>query len=375
MDQVIQAILASTVGFFIVSLIFAVVCVVCKGIKKRKRQVRVTRSISNVEAPSNTFDESASFDPNLNRISMAELIHATSNFSASGIIGDGSFGMVYKAKLANGVTVAVKKLDKDAFQGLREFRAEMETLGKLRHSNIVNLLGYCVSGSDRVLIYEFIQRGSLDQWLYDIASEDDVALSVSSPSTASSTYRVPLSWETRKKIIIGVANGLRYLHGLDTPVVHRDIKTSNVLLDSKFEAHIADFGLARQIEALHTHVSTQVAGTIGYMPPEYREGLTTATVKVDVYSFGVLMIEVATGTRPNWPVKMNGEDVGLVERARRMVGQSRVMELLDASLSKDGVKKDEVKEYFRIAFLCSSEEPKKRPNMVEVVDMLNRISL
>ncbi|KAE8701834.1 peroxidase 12-like [Hibiscus syriacus] len=235
---------------------------------------------------------------------MEELAAATKNFSSDLIIGEGSFGYVYKATLSNGVTVAIKKLDPNAFQGLREFRAEMETLGKLRHDNIVKILGFCSSGLDRVLIYEFIERGSLDQLMYDEGQENSVD--------------GLLNWHTRKKIVRGIANGLAYLHGLDTPIIHRDIKASNVLLDQNFNAHISDFGLARQIQESRSHVSTQVAGTMGYMPPEYREGNTAATVVADVYSFGILMIEIATQNRPSWPVKLEGKAIGLVEWARRM---------------------------------------------------------
>lgn len=294
---------------------------------------------------------------------MEELKIATKNFSTDLIIGDGSFGLVYKATLSSGVTVAIKKLDPDAFQGFREFRAEMETLGKLRHPNIVKIRGYCVCGVDRVLILEFIERGSLDQWIHDTSS-----------SNAEQLVKSPLSWETRLKIVRGVANGLSYLHGLDTPIIHRDIKASNVLLDLNFEAHIADFGLARRIDASHSHVSTQVAGTMGYMPPEYKNGLTAATVQADVYSFGILMFEVATAERPNLPTMLDGKEVGLIEWARKMVGQNRHMEMLDSSIPKEGLSEDEVKEYFRIASLCTDEIRGDRPAMSEVVNLLKGLA-
>ncbi|OVA09173.1 Protein kinase domain [Macleaya cordata] len=297
---------------------------------------------------------------------MPELIIATRNFSTDRIIGDGSFGLVYKARLSNGVTVAVKKLSNDAFQGFREFQAEMETLGKnkIRHPNLVRILGYCVSGDDRILIYEFIEKGSLDQWLHDT--------SLSSSLDENKINIRPLSWETRVKIIKGVAKGLVFLHTLETPIIHRDIKASNVLLDSEFEAHIADFGLARRVNAWHSHVSTQVAGTIGYMPPEYKAGVTAATVKADVYSFGTLMIEVATGKRPNLPTKIEtGKEVGLVEWARRMLAEGRHFEMIDKSMPREGLREGEIGEFLRIACLCTSEGSKDRPSMEEVVTMLN----
>lgn len=318
-------------------------------------------------AVSNGLDESAFFDPSISRISMAELLAATKHFAAEGIIGDGSFGFVYKARLNNGVTVAVKKLNREAFQGFREFRAEMETLGRIRHSNLVKMLGYCVAGEDRVLIYEFVARGSLDQWLYDTSS-------------SRSGQPQSLDWKLRKKIVKGIASGLCYLHeGCEPRIIHRDIKASNVLLDPDFEAKIADFGLARRMDGSHSHVSTQVAGTMGYMPPEYRDGVTIATVKADVYSFGILMVEVATGKPPNWPIKVEGEkgkEVCLIVWARRMVEAGKHMEMVDSSILPEKVDSEvetEVKEYLRIAYRCTSESSKDRPTMGEAVAMLNAL--
>ncbi|XP_011042886.1 PREDICTED: putative serine/threonine-protein kinase [Populus euphratica] len=362
----LQAALAAAASFFLITLIFAIIVIVCKSTsnqdysRRRRRHHHQTRTVPNPEL-SITIDESASFDPAMNRISMEELKVSTKNFSTDLVIGDGSFGFVYKATLFNGSTVAIKKLDPDAFQGFREFRAEMETLGKLRHRNIVKILGYCVSGLERVLILEFVERGSLDQWIHDISSTNNEQF-----------VKFPLPWETRIKVVRGVANGLAYLHGLETPIIHRDIKASNVLLDSEFEAHIADFGLARRIDASHSHVSTQVAGTLGYMPPEYKEG-AGATVKVDVYSFGILMFEVATAERPNLPKVVEEKEVLLIEWVRKMLGQNRHMEMLDSNTPKEGLSEDEVKEYFRIASLCT-EESGDRPAMSEVVDLLKKLS-
>ncbi|KAL2894440.1 Leucine-rich repeat receptor protein kinase EMS1 [Bienertia sinuspersici] len=290
---------------------------------------------------------------------MSEVSEATNNFDSKLIIGDGSFGLVYRAKLSNGVTVAVKKLSPDAFQGLREFRAEMETLGKLRHPNIVKMLGYCASGLDRVLIYEFIEKGSLDQWLQ---------------SSSCNSWWVPLSWELRVNIIRGVANGLAFLHRLDNVIVHRDIKPSNVLLDNDFEAHIADFGLARRIQAAYSHVSTQAAGTMGYMPPEYLEGCMMATVKGDVYSFGVLMFEVASGKRPNWPITENCREISMLDWAKKRIAESKHVEVLDETIPTKGFKQDQAHEFFKIANLCTNQKPSERPYMSHVVEMLERLT-
>ncbi|XP_058091020.1 leucine-rich repeat receptor protein kinase EMS1 [Magnolia sinica] len=400
MDPTLQALTAAAASFIAVTFIFTIILFLCRRDKthhgrrqqhqrrrQRQHQQQQQQQLQqNKHNPNSTLDESASFDPSLNQISMPELIAATRNFAADGIIGDGSFGFVYKANLSNGVTVAVKKLSRDAFQGPREFRAEMETLGKIEHQNLVKMKGYCVSGEERLLIYEFIQRGSLDQWLHDISSMSITSISSSQSSSASLPNLLQLSWAKRIKIIKGVANGLRYLHDECNPrIIHRDIKASNVLLDLEFEAHIADFGLARIVDASHSHVSTQVAGTMGYMPPEYKDGLTGATVKADVYSFGILMLEVATGRRPNLPVMTeNGKEVGLIVWARERVEAKRCMDMIDPIIKDElyhqhqgreegmGSEEEEVNEFFRIAYLCTSENPRERPTMEDALSQLSR---
>lgn len=371
MGPSIQALIAAAASFVVITLIFAIILLFCKRTYKpptyRTRAVNRPQPNRCSDLSSIALFDSASFDPSLSQISMSELIDATENFSTDKIIGDGSFGFVYKAKLSSGVTVAIKKLDKDAFQGFREFRAEMETLGKLRHGNIVKIFGYCASGLDRVLIYEFVENGSLDQWLHDTSRNDDVDGSKQLNSLC------PLSWETRAKIVRGVANGLAYLHGLEKPIIHRDIKSSNVLLDSDFEAHISDFGLARRIDTSHSHVSTQVAGTMGYMPPEYLGGNTAATVMLDVYSFGILMIEIATQIRPNLPVVLDGQEVGLLEWARTMEARSKEIEMVDSNISREELSEAGVGEYFRIACMCTNEKSRERPAMSYVVQLLDEL--
>ncbi|KAI7747713.1 hypothetical protein M8C21_014593 [Ambrosia artemisiifolia] len=362
------AILAS---FFIITLLFSITYFICHITRKNRQNRRVaesrprTRAVRGRDGSTSvvSVSESQLFDPSLNKIEMVDLVNATRNFSPDLIVGDGSFGYVYKARLVSGATVAVKKLGPDAFQGYREFKAEMETLGNIRHENIVTFLGYCATGSDRILIYEFIEKGSLDQWLYDTSSIG-----------VATSARLPLSWRTRVNIIKGVAKGLEYMHNLDKPIVHRDIKASNVLLDAEFEAHIADFGLARTIQESHSHVSTQVAGTMGYMPPEYFHGVTAASVMGDVYSFGILMLEVATARRPNLRIKDNdGKEIRFDEWAMRMVSQNQEMKLLDVRILKDNLNEKEVLEFFNIATFCICETPKSRPSMEEVVKLLEQI--
>ncbi|TKY51442.1 Phytosulfokine receptor 2 [Spatholobus suberectus] len=365
MEHPFQAIVAAIGSFFVVTLLLAGAIILCqhrKSSKTRSRgnQIR-TRPAPQRDASLSlaVVDASWSSDPNLIKISWEELSRATDNFSPHLIVGDGSFGLVYRARLSTGALVAVKKLSPDAFQGFREFTAEMETLSKLRHPNIVKILGYWASGPERLLVYEFIERGNLDQWLHE---NDDGS-------------RSPLSWETRVHIIRGVAHGLCYLHELDKAIIHRDIKASNVLLDSKFQAHIADFGLARRIDNSHSHVSTQFAGTIGYMPPEYRDGSNVANKKVDVYSFGVLMIETMSSHRPNLPMKLGQDDIGIVQWARKMKEQNAEMEMVDVNISREGLREESVNEYVRIACECTGELQKERPLMPEVVKWLDSMPL
>lgn len=361
MDAVYQALIAAIFSFVFISTLFTFFLLICRSRPPPKPYSHLqTLTLTSPSPPPlphpPSFGDISSFDPSLDHISMAELAVATKNFSADAIVGDGGFGFVYKAQLSNGVTVAVKKLSDDAFHGFREFRAEMETLGRIRHPNLAKMLGFCISGSDRILIYEFLDLGSLDQWIHD-------------PDTN------PLAWQTRIRILHGVAKGLAFLHDECRPcIIHRDIKASNVLLDADLEARIADFGLARRVGSEMTHVSTQVAGTVGYMPPEYMGGLTVATVKGDVYSFGVLMFEVASGRRPSWPI--TGEDrkeMPMVRWARVLVESGRGAEVLDPLMGNEAWRDEELKGFFDVAYKCTEESAKKRPSMREVVSMLEHL--
>ncbi|PRQ30705.1 putative protein kinase RLK-Pelle-LRR-Xb-1 family [Rosa chinensis] len=289
------------------------------------------------------------------QFSMAKLLRATNNFSSDMIIGYGDCFLLYKAQLSNGLTVAIKKLDPREFPGFREFRAEVETLGKLRHPNIVKLLGYSSVGH---FVYEYIERGDLHCLLHDSEVRDN-----------------SLPWETRFQIVRGVADGLAYLHGLETPIVHRDIRAKNVLLDLEFQPHITNFGLARRIESQHSHVSTCTDGAIAYMPPEYLVGCNVATLKGDVFSFGVLMLEIATGRCPSLLNELNGKKRGLVEWAKRMITSNRQMEMVDSRILRQDLDKVIVEQYMSIACLCTFNNDKGRPPMREVVELLNELSM
>ncbi|KAH0906402.1 hypothetical protein HID58_038229 [Brassica napus] len=284
-------------------------------------------------------------------LTVADLLKSTNGFSQANIIGCGGFGLVYKANLPDGSKAAVKKLSGDCGQMEREFQAEVEALSRAEHENLVSLQGYCKHGDDRLLIYSFMENGSLDYWLHERVD-------------GSTTLR----WDVRLKIARGAARGLAYLHKDCEPnVIHRDVKSSNILLDEKFEAHLADFGLARLLRPYDTHVTTDLVGTLGYIPPEYSQALI-ATCRGDVYSFGVVLLELVTGCRPVEVCKGKGcRD--LVSRVFRMKDEKREAELIDATMRED-VEEKEVLEMLEIACKCIDHDPRRRPFIEDVVAWL-----
>nr|DAD31369.1 TPA_asm: hypothetical protein HUJ06_010220 [Nelumbo nucifera] len=287
----------------------------------------------------------------------ADILTATGNFSAERILGKGGFGTVYRGVLPDGRDVAVKKLQREGVEGEREFRAEMEVLSGngfgWPHPNLVTLYGWCLYGSEKLLVYEYMEGGSLE----DLVSD-----------------RTRLTWQRRIEVAIGVARALVFLHHeCFPPIVHRDVKASNVLLDKHGKAHVTDFGLARVVSAGESHVSTMVAGTVGYVAPEYGQ-TWKATTKGDVYSFGVLAMELATARRA-----VDGGEECLVEWARRVIGDGRPevdgtmvpVVVLGSGLAEGAL---EMCELLRIGLRCTSEAPHKRPNMKQVLATLIKIS-
>lgn len=287
---------------------------------------------------------------------VAELLKSTNNFNQANIIGCGGFGLVYKANLPNGSKAAIKRLSGDCGQMEREFRAEVEALSRAQHKNLVTLQGYCKHGNDRLLIYSYMENGSLDYWLHESVDENSV-----------------LNWDVRLKIAQGAARGLAYLHKVCEPhIVHRDVKSSNILLDGKFEAHLADFGLSRLLRPYDTHVTTDLVGTLGYIPPEYSQTLT-ATCRGDVYSFGVVLLELITGRRPVEVCKgKNCRD--LVSWVFQMKSVKREAEIIDSSIwEKDREK--QLLEMLEIACKCLDQDPRRRPFIEEVVSWLDGIGI
>ncbi|XP_047947486.1 probable receptor-like protein kinase At2g42960 [Salvia hispanica] len=283
---------------------------------------------------------------------LRDLEIATSRFSAENIIGEGGYGVVYRGKLANGSEVAVKKLLNNLGQAEKEFRVEVEAIGHVRHKNLVRLLGYCIEGVQRMLVYEYVNNGNLEQWLHGAMRQHG-----------------SLTWEARMKVLLGTAKALAYLHeAIEPKVVHRDIKSSNILITGEFNAKVSDFGLAKLLDSGESHITTRVMGTFGYVAPEYANtGLLNE--KSDVYSFGVLLLEAVTGRDPVDYARPANE-VNLVEWLKMMVGNRRAEEVVDPILEVKPTTRA-LKRALLVALRCVDPESEKRPKMSQVVRMLD----
>ncbi|GLT54208.1 hypothetical protein SLA2020_274260 [Shorea laevis] len=289
---------------------------------------------------------------NIKRFSYDELSLATDNFHPSNKLGRGGFGTVYKGTLKRGIEVAVKKLSAQSKQGLREFMTEIDTISNVRHPNLIELVGCCAEESDRILVYEYAENNSLDRALL-----------------GSKGSNIKLEWQKRSAICLGTARGLAFLHEELVPhIVHRDIKASNILLDKDLNPKIGDFGLAKLFPDDITHISTRIAGTTGYLAPEYALG-GQLTMKADVYSFGVLVLEIISGrssARANW----DGMEKFLLEWAWQLYEEERLLELVDPEMQ--GFPEEEVIRYMKVAFFCTQAAANRRPLMSQVVEMLSR---
>ncbi|CAA7016346.1 unnamed protein product [Microthlaspi erraticum] len=299
----------------------------------------------------------ATFEKPLRKLTFAHLLEATNGFSADSMIGSGGFGDVYKAQLADGSVVAIKKLIQVTGQGDREFMAEMETIGKIKHRNLVPLLGYCKIGEERLLVYEYMRYGSLETVLHERTKKGGVFL----------------DWTARKKIAVGAARGLAFLHHSCIPhIIHRDMKSSNVLIDKDFVARVSDFGMARLVSAMDTHLSVStLAGTPGYVPPEYYQSFW-CTTKGDVYSYGVILLELLSGKKPIDPEEF-GEDNNLVGWAKQLYREKREAEILDPELLTEKCGDVELFHYLKIASQCLDDRPFKRPTMIQVMAMFKEL--
>ncbi|BFG14808.1 hypothetical protein CerSpe_010820 [Prunus speciosa] len=282
---------------------------------------------------------------------LRDLEFATNRFSKENVIGEGGYGVVYQGNLINGTPVAVKKLLNNLGQAEKEFRVEVEAIGHVRHKNLVRLLGYCIEGTHRLLVYEYVNNGNLEQWLH-----------------GAMRHHGYLTWEARMKVLLGTAKALAYLHeAIEPKVVHRDIKSSNILLDDDFNAKISDFGLAKLLGAGKSHITTRVMGTFGYVAPEYaNSGLLNE--KSDVYSFGVVILEAITGRDPV-DYGRPAQEVNLVDWLKVMVGSRRSEDVVDPNI-ETRPSTSALKRALLTALRCVDPDSDKRPKMGQVVRML-----
>ncbi|CAA7045769.1 unnamed protein product [Microthlaspi erraticum] len=282
-----------------------------------------------------------------------ELERATDGFSEANWLGQGGFGYVYRGILRNGQEIAVKMLKAGSSQGEREFQAEVGIISRVHHRHLVALVGYCVADAQRLLVYEFVPNNTLEFHLHGKGQP-------------------PMEWSSRLKIAVGCAKGLSYLHENCNPkIIHRDIKAANILVDFKFEAKVADFGLAKIALDTNTHVSTRVMGTFGYLAPEYAAS-GKLTEKSDVYSFGVILLELITGRRPFDPTNVYADD-NLVDWARPVLDQAsdenNFEVLVDTKLNNE-YDREEMARMVACAAASVRHLARRRPTMDQVTRVL-----
>ncbi|XP_013594180.1 PREDICTED: cysteine-rich receptor-like protein kinase 29 [Brassica oleracea var. oleracea] len=347
-----KVVIAIVVPIVLVALFAVLLCLVLKW-KKNKSGNRVIVLGNSHLSGSVVEDEFLNTDSLV--IDFEDLKAATNNFSSENELGRGGFGSVYKGVSSHGQEIAVKRLSGNSGQGDIEFKNEILLLAKLQHRNLVRLLGFCIHGQERLLVYEFIKNASLDHFIFDLEK------------------RQLLDWGVRYKMIRGVARGLLYLHEDSRfRIIHRDLKASNILLDQELIPKIADFGLAKLFDTGQntTHRFTnRIAGTYGYMAPEYAL-YGQFSVKTDVFSFGVLVIEIITGKRSNNGGSNDDEDSeNLLTWVWRSWREDIIKSVIDPSLSTGST--NEILRCIHIGLLCVQENAATRPTMASVALMLN----
>nr|BAJ96098.1 predicted protein [Hordeum vulgare subsp. vulgare] len=277
-----------------------------------------------------------------------DIMRMTENLSEKYIIGYGASSTVYKCVLKNCRPVAIKKLYAQYPQSLKEFQTELETVGSIKHRNLVSLQGYSLSPVGNLLFYEYMENGSL----WDVLHEGQ-------------SKKKKLDWETRLRIALGAAQGLAYLHHDCSPrIIHRDVKSKNILLDKDYEPHLTDFGIAKSLCVSKTHTSTYVMGTIGYIDPEYAR-TSRLNEKSDVYSYGIVLLELLTGKKPV------DNECNLHHSILSKTASNAVMETVDPDIADTCQDLGEVKKVFQLALLCTKKQPSDRPTMHEVVRVLD----
>ncbi|XP_022726176.1 probable serine/threonine-protein kinase PBL28 [Durio zibethinus] len=291
---------------------------------------------------------------------LKEMEEATCSFSDENLLGKGGFGRVYKGTLRSGEVVAIKKMElppsKEA-DGEREFRVEVDILSRLDHPNLVSLIGYCADGKHRFLVYEYMQKGNLQDHLNGIGE-------------------TKMDWPSRLKVALGAARGLAYLHSssaVGIPIVHRDFKSTNVLLNANFEAKISDFGLAKLMPEGHeTYVTARVLGTFGYFDPEYTS-TGKLTLQSDVYAFGVVLLELLTGRRAV-DLNQGPNDQNLVLQVRHILNdRKKLRKVIDPEMGRSSYTIESIAMFANLASRCVRVESGERPSMPECVKELQLI--
>ena len=284
------------------------------------------------------------------RFSYEELSQATNGFSKDQLLGSGGFGKVYRGILSNNSEIAVKCVNHDSKQGLREFMAEISSMGRLQHKNLVQMRGWCRKSNELMLVYDYMPNGSLDRYIFHKPKK-------------------LLNWQQRRQVLADVAEGLNYLHhGWDQVVVHRDIKSSNILLDSDMRGRLGDFGLAKLYSHNEVPNTTRVVGTLGYLAPELVT-MAVATSASDIYSFGVVILEVACGRRPIEMGSTEEEDSVLIDLVRDLHATGKAVEAADERMKGEFVV-EEMEMVLKLGLVCCHPDPQRRPSMREVVAVL-----
>ncbi|XP_059648982.1 probable serine/threonine-protein kinase PBL28 [Cornus florida] len=291
---------------------------------------------------------------------LREMEEATCSFSDENLLGKGGFGKVYKGTLRSGEVVAIKKMELPKFkeaEGEREFRVEVDMLSRLDHPNLVSLIGYCADGKHRFLVYEHMQKGNLQDHLNGIGE-------------------VKMDWPSRLKVAIGAARGLAYLHSssaVGIPIVHRDFKSTNILLNTNFEAKISDFGLAKFMpEGQEIYVTARVLGTFGYFDPEYTS-TGKLTLQSDVYAFGVVLLELLTGRRA-LDLSQGPNDQNLVLQVRHILNnKKKLRKVIDPEMSRSSFTMESISMFANLASRCVRTESSERPSMEECIKELQKI--
>ncbi|XP_031126593.1 putative receptor-like protein kinase At4g00960 [Ipomoea triloba] len=349
--KVIIAIVVPVIGIILLLIAVLYFLMRIRNSKKQNTELQTTDEISgSVHAGGNSNEESLQYD-------FASIQLITNVFSPDNKIGEGGYGSVYKGMLPSGQEVAIKRLSRNSGQGEKEFRNEVEVVAKLQHKNLVKLLGYCSKRDEKILIYEFVPNGSLDYFLFDPEKQH------------------VLEWSKRYKIIRGIARGLLYLHeDSRLRIIHCDLKTSNILLDVNMDPKIADFGMAKTfgIDQIQGNTS-RIVGTYGYMSPEYAMH-GEFSVKSDVFSFGVMVIEIITGKKNRNTCQTTNRAQDLLSYAWEQWRDGTPLEILDPVLAKSSYTVNEVIHCLHIGLLCVQEDADERPTMEDVVLMLSSYS-